>query len=168
MPVENGKTVFTVSIEADMYGDGNKRLYEGTFCVRDPKFSDIGAISASVSVMTQGQPVVDPSMGAIMQACALLSVCTEDAPAWWEDCLKVENVPVILAVNSAYMRERQASPFRPASSGSRSASSQRYSDAVLAGRGGRNPGASLGDSSGEPEEELPAALSDEEVHIAEN
>ena len=168
MPVENGKTVFTVSMEADLYGDGEKKTYEGTFSVRDPKFSDIGAISASVSVMTQGQPVVDPAMGAILQACSLLSICTEDAPEWWEDCLRVENVPMILAVNAAYMRERQASPFRPATGGRSRKASVRHSDAVLARRGRGDTGTSLGGSAKESGEESYHALPDEEVQPSED
>lgn len=113
MPIENGKVIFHAKIRS-VTDQGVERIYEGDFTVRQPTFADMGAISAAISRMAQGQPIVDMTTGAVLNAIAGLSILVEDAPDWWDEVQESQNTPVLLAVNTILMEERGRSPFRAA------------------------------------------------------
>lgn len=112
MPIIDQKITFHAKIRCDMQREG--RILEGDFVIRQPTFADMGAISAAISRMAQGQPIVDPSTGAVLQAVAMLSVLVEEAPEWWDEVQEAQNTPVLMAVNTLLLEERGKSPFRSA------------------------------------------------------
>jgi len=142
MPItDDGKVTFFVDLQH------NGREYQGGFTVRKPNFGDVGAISAGISRLAQGQPIADNQTGAILNAIANLSVLVESFPSWWDDVMEQEDIPMVMAVYAHYLRERNESPFRQAKS--RGEASDSSGGATGSSGASGDTGASPGDGTGE-------------------
>jgi len=103
---------FHVDIKSRLDG----RQYEGTFHMRRPDIGDLGAISAALSRMNQGENFTSSQFEVLMTTIATVTVCGENIPDWWGELTADESVAdtrVILHVGSKMIKARdKAAPFR--------------------------------------------------------
>lgn len=76
------KKRYTVHVKAKGLED---KEYEGTFSMKRPNLLEMGAISAGISRLNQGEPFSSTSMEAVFTAMAHINVCSEEAPEWWSE-----------------------------------------------------------------------------------
>lgn len=92
--------------------DGKK--YEGIFHMRRPNIADLGAISAALSRLNQGQPFASDSFEAILTVVATIEVCCEDPPKWWKAMVdEMADVGMIMRISTHMSEARDKGiPFR--------------------------------------------------------
>jgi len=95
------------------------KTYTGTFTLRRPDLADLGAISASMSRMNQGETFVSNSYEILFTAINTVTVCGagdngETVPDWWEEVVAAPtDTQVIMAIWARLVEAREKKlPFR--------------------------------------------------------
>jgi len=103
---------YSFSVDEKSRIDGKR--YKGTFHMRRANIGDLGAISAALSRLNQGQPIVSDSFEALLTVVATIEICGEDVPKWWQALVdEGGNESIIIRVGNAMSRERdKGQPFR--------------------------------------------------------
>lgn len=104
------------SFNVDITSKQDERRYQGTFHMRRPDIGDLGAISAAMSRMNQGENYTSSQFEVVMTAIATVTICGEDVPKWWAEITDenaVADTRVILRVGAEMVKGRdKAAPFR--------------------------------------------------------
>ncbi len=116
----------TYSFEIDQESEETNVRYKGTFHMRRPTLNDLSAISASLSRMNQGQPIVSPSYEVLFTTIATIDVCGEKVPDWWVEVSEQSiDTRLVLTIGAALVKARnERLPFRPESATKEEASPQ--------------------------------------------
>lgn len=103
---------FNIKTESRVFG----KTLEGTFTLRRATLADLGAISAGVSRLNQGEPFSAPQFQILFLAIATVAVCGEDVPEWWKEVTEesAADTAVMLHIWSKLVEAREKGlPFRP-------------------------------------------------------
>lgn len=102
------------SFDVDEKSRMDGKQYKGTFHMRRPNIADLGAISAAISRLNQGQPMVSDSFEALLTVVATIEICAEDTPDWWSEiCDECADSGMIVRIGNLMSKERDKGvPFR--------------------------------------------------------